>query len=185
MKNLNQLVVTYKQTKDKEILNQIFSLLNKTIHDKATYIFYRKKFYKNKNCFYLFKIKTLQLNDIENELKLLILKLIEKTDINKPFDKYLFSSIWNWGKSLSSLCEEINYRSIFQYEDKLTVQPNIDIYNLERLCTTKQEQMIIEMIKESPKIKQSEMAERLEVTQSRIAQILKKLRKKIRKYIQT
>jgi predicted XRE-type DNA-binding protein len=186
MKNLNQLVITYKQTKDKEILNQIFSLLNKTIHDKATYLFYRRKYKKNNKWFYLSELGTLTVGDIEDELKLLILKLIQKTDITKPFDKYFFCSIWNWGKSLAYLYDiELNKSIISKYEEKLTIQPNIEIYNLERLDTTEQEKMLIKMIKENPRATQTQMAERLGVTQSRVSQIVKKLRKKIRKHIET
>jgi predicted DNA-binding protein (UPF0251 family) len=185
MKNLNQLVINYKQTKDKEILNQIFSLLNKTIHDKATYLFYRRKFKKNNKWFYLSELGTLTVGDIEDELKLLILKLIQKADTTKPFDKYLFGSIWNWGKSLSHLCGEISKPLSLELEETTVTEPNIEIYNLEGVDMNYNEKRIIELIKENPKQTQMQMAERLGVTQSRVSQIVKKLRKKIRKHIET
>jgi RNA polymerase sigma factor (sigma-70 family) len=44
MKNLNELVVTYKKTKDQKILEQILKSLNKLLHEKAKYIYYKQKF---------------------------------------------------------------------------------------------------------------------------------------------
>ncbi|MFA5154773.1 MAG: hypothetical protein WC554_19665 [Clostridia bacterium] len=189
MKTLNNLIIEYKNKKEEKTLNKIFVLLQKTIHDKSTYIFYRKKFHKNNKWFRLCELGTITIDDVENELRLLILELINKTDINKPFDKYLYSSIWNWGDSLLYLCEETNKTNISDNEEyfssNLSKNPDIEIYNLERIKMTEQEKIIVEKLKINPKIKQSQLAERLRVTQARVSQIIKKLRIKIKKYIET
>jgi RNA polymerase sigma factor (sigma-70 family) len=115
MDNLDQLVKEYKQTTDKNILNQIFKLLKPTVVDKARFIFYKQKFIKdtkvmrlfdqekkkfiNKECNTYFKladVKLMEFEDVMQEINLLVLKLIDNYDTNLAFSHYLVSSLKNW-----------------------------------------------------------------------------------------
>jgi predicted XRE-type DNA-binding protein len=195
MNNLNQLVITYKQTKDNNLLNKILKTLMPLIIKKSTYLFYRKKYNQHDKIFYLYELGTITLEDIKQELSMFTIKTINKYEYKPKFNfiSYYLYCIWHWGKNLIKLCDEYkkvsynkeNEQDYSSENSEPFSLPDIDIYNLERLKTTKQELIIMEMIKDNPKIKQSQMAERLGVTQSRVSQIVKKLRKKIRKYIQT
>jgi len=40
--NINQLIKDYKQTGKKELMDQIYNILNPILQEKASYIYYRK-----------------------------------------------------------------------------------------------------------------------------------------------
>jgi len=70
MKNLNNLVIQYKETKDKKILDEIFDNLKSLIEKKARFIFYRKKYPLNmyNKCHYCKECKNdKQLKDMIKE----------------------------------------------------------------------------------------------------------------------
>jgi len=118
MDNLTQLAKQYKSTKDPNISNQIFKLLDNAIKQKASYVFYKQKFIKDRNkvhemeifdkesksfksklvpsCFRLCDTKKIDLEDIIQECNLFILELLEKYNPKKPFENYLFSSLKDW-----------------------------------------------------------------------------------------
>jgi len=118
MDKLTKLAKEYKKTKDSKICQEIFTLLDKTIKDKANYMFYKQKFIKDKNitytmeifdkdsktfkekeipsCFRLCDIKKFDLEDIIQELNLLILELLNNYDARRPFKNYLFYTLKVW-----------------------------------------------------------------------------------------
>ncbi len=183
MKNLDNLIIQYQKTKDKKTLNDIFILLKPIIKSKSSYVFYRKNLRKNDQTFKLYELGTITINDIEQELRVLILRLINDYNGKASFSTYLYSSIWNWGNSLSYLYEGFKTTFLPEDDEQLITNPNIEIYNLEGVNMTYTEKRIFELFKENQYIKQSQIAERLGVTQARLSQIIKKFRKKITKYL--
>lgn len=188
MKYLNQLIIKYRKTLDRKILSEIFTILQPVIIKKSKYVFYRKLFHKNYRTFYLSELGTIEVEDVKNELRLFILELINKTDIEKPFDKYLYSSIWNWGNSLvelhdSNIREKSKNVDDGYYDNLAVVNPQVNKYNWENMNLNEIERKIVEILKENHHIKQSQLAVLLGVTQARISQIFKVLRQKIKRYL--
>lgn len=194
--NLNNLIVQYKQTGDKKILNDIFSLLKNTIKEKSKYVYYHQRFNAKNLRFKLVDTKQIELIDIIQELNLFIMKLIDRCEIDKPFDKYLFSSLWNWkptiinrefkqnvrNKSLSDIDEEqfdVNFPApITEEETKEKETINTDDM-FKKL--TKREKKVIELLKNNPELNQFQLAEILGVTQQNISLIMQSLQKKYKK----
>lgn len=187
MKDLTKLVLEYQKTKDENILTTILKDLKPLINKKATYLFYRQKFRKNNKEFYLNELGTLTLEDIRQELNLFTIHIINKYKLDSDFIAYYISSIWYWGRDLKNMSGDVG--NVFLDDTKeitdkeLTTQPNIELYNLEGVKMNYQEQRVMELLKENNQIKQSQIAERMGVTQSRVSQIIKKLRKKVKKYL--
>jgi len=121
MDKLTQLAKQYKKTKDKNICQQIFNLLDNAIKQKASYVFYKQKFIKDRNkvyemeifnresksfqkklvpsCFRLCDTKKLELEDVAQELNLKILELLNNYNVKKPFRNYLFYTLKRWRPS--------------------------------------------------------------------------------------
>jgi RNA polymerase sigma factor (sigma-70 family) len=194
MSNLTELVRQYKKTKRKNILNEVFKLIDKNLQKRAEYLFYQQKFKINKKVVRLSEIKKVELEDITQELRLAVLKLIEKYDVKKPFENYFYSSLQFWfpefirqrnsRESLGILTEsemttEENESSVF---DNLTTQP---IYPEEELDVdtmfddlSDMEKKVVDLLSQFPEKNQSEVAEILEVTPQRVNEIILNLRKK-------
>ena len=215
MNNLNELAKEYKQTKSQVILNNIFKLLYKALKDKASYVFYKQNFFKEKRTTEIFNRKTkrfekkeeiitiklyntkkIELEDIEQELKLKVMELLTNFDVKKPFENYLFSTLKNWRPSyvqevnfmkgldtinesdLNNKDEEnINLDNFPAPEQKIEEPTNYEILfqNL-----TIQERFLINILRRCPNKKQQELADIIGVTHQRIDQILKVLRKKVK-----
>ena len=95
MKNLNELVKQYKKTELQETFSQIFELLEETIVKKAKYVFYKQRFFSDESL-KLCDTKKVELEDIKQELRLEIIEWINRCKRSLPFDKYLYSNLWNW-----------------------------------------------------------------------------------------
>lgn len=191
---LNELVLEYKTKKNSQTLNKIFLDLSKMIHNKAKFVFYQQKFSAKKFVFKLVDTKKIELEDVEQELNLFILKLIDKCDINKPFDKYLYSSIWLWvpkfvnkdfinslrnvpifDTDLDGDDANIKKLDILRVFSKFDEEVDLD-YLFENL--TDDEKKLLNILQKNSEIKQSELADIFKVTQPRIAQLYESIRVK-------
>jgi hypothetical protein len=214
MKTLNELAIEYKKTKNKIILNQLFVLLQSLVKAKAKHTFYKRKFVKRMidvemldnegtqkiiqrlpQCFKLVDTHLLELEDVEQELNLEILSLLEKYDVSRPFDKFLYSSLWNWkpnfinkdfinqlgNVSLSAMTEEDNENS--ELMNNFAVYPKFDeTFDVCDMFSdlTELEEKLLNLLKVSPDANQTQLAKKLYVTQARVSQMLTEIRKKYR-----
>jgi len=192
--NLNELVVEYKKTNNSKILEEIFIKLKRTIHEKAQYVFYHQKFQAKNFKFRLVDTKQVDLEDVEQELNLKILELINSFDVEKEFDKYLYGTLWIWKprfvnsdfirnlKNVSSI-ETDDEGNEFSIIDGIAVLPKqheeINVNDL-FVDLTEQEKILLNILKENPEINQSELSEKIEVTQPRISQLYDSIRKKLK-----
>lgn len=188
---LNELVVIYKKEKDKKVLEQIFSILEKTIKDKAKYVFYKQKFRIKNSEFRICDTKQVELEDVIQELYLKVLKLIENCDINKPFDVYLYSALWCWkpsflnidffnnwlNKSLNCIVDEDGEEVYYDIPVFPKFEEEINIDDL-FFDLTKDERKLLNLLKDDPELTQTELAKYLGVTQQRISQFYESIRKK-------
>jgi len=240
MNNLEQLVKQYKRTKDKEILNQIYSLLNFTIKKKAKYIYERKYFPFNlyhkckycRNCkktinqtknqrkiicenceickcekgaFNLKQKNLCNLEDVEQDIWIFILETINNYDIKRPFNEYLYSGLWNYipsfltqnfvdsikNKTLDKIIDnreiERNLLNSQNTENNLEIESKEIAFNIKRFltdCESEKEKEIIRMYMENNKITEEEIGKKLGITHQAVSLILKKIRKKLKKYLQ-
>lgn len=194
MSNLTNLVRKYKQTKSKKLLNQIFILVEKDIKKKATYIFYQQKFRINKQLTKLSQTNKIELEDIEQELRLEVLKLIEKYNARKPFENYFYSTLQYWfpefirinnkreNFGIQTESELINEGEEVTIFDNLTTEPirPKEELNLDKMFKnlTKQEKKLLNLMIKFPQFNQSELANRLGVTQQYISELLIEIKKK-------
>jgi len=212
MKTLNELAIEYKTTKNKETLNQIFVSLQKTIKEKTTHTFYKRKFVRAMidvevmndegtkkimkrlpQCFTLYGTKLIELEDVEQELNLEILNIIERYDISRPFDKFLYSSIWLWQPnfvnkdfinqlsniSLSTAEGEGQYNE--ELINNLSVMPQFDeSFDVRELFTnlTETEEKLLNILKNNSGLKQAQLVKIMGVTKQRISQLFKSIQKK-------
>jgi RNA polymerase sigma factor (sigma-70 family) len=121
-----------------------------------------------------------------------IMRIIKKYKCKKPFDNYLFASLWNWkphflnkkfynylkNNSAEIIDEEGNEKSLIEnipQEENTTAE--LDFKEMfENLNET--EKKVINLLTENNDIKQSEIAEIIGVTQQRISQIIDEIKKK-------
>ena len=189
---LNELVVEFKKTKNSQILNQIFTSLSKVIHEKSKYIFYQQKFSAKKYVFRLVDTKQVDIMDVEQELNLFTLELINRCDINKPFDKYFYSSIWLWKPKFINQDFVNSLRNVsdiklsdegdeYSLIDGVATFPKFDEpINLDDLFDnlSDNERKILNILKDNPKTTQEKIAQVLGVTRERVSQIYVDIRKK-------
>ena len=194
---INEMVVEYKKTKNSQTLNQIFISLSKVIHEKAKYVFYQEKFHASNFAFKLVDTKKIDLEDVVQELNLLALELINKCDIDKPFDKYFYSSIWYWHPRFvnKDFINSLKNCPIFDTDldgddanenklDILRVFPKFEeeIYLDDLFANlTEDERKLLIILQKNPSIKQSELVGIFKVTQPRISQMYDSIRKKYKK----
>ncbi|HUS50125.1 MAG TPA: winged helix-turn-helix transcriptional regulator [Candidatus Paceibacterota bacterium] len=192
MKNLNELVKQYKKTELQETFSQIFELLEETIVKKAKYVFYKQRFFSDESL-KLCDTKKVELEDIKQELRLEIIEWINRCKRSLPFDKYLYSNLWNWKPKsinkdfLESLKIISIYRKTEEGEDENVIeriptpeQKIEDLTNYDEMFEnlTIIEKMIINILRENSKATQQQIAEIIGVTQQQIVKYLKKIRKK-------
>ena len=192
MQDLNELVKMYKVSKDKKLIEQIFIMLKKVIDKKAEYTYYQRRFKIGKKYIRLSENNQIALEDVKQELYLDILRYIDRYDTSKLFDTYLFSSIWNWKPSFitNELANQSKNVSIYKVDDEGNednliehiatfneIDNQIDIDDLFD-GLTEQEKILLNILKENSTIKQSELAEKLEVTQQYVSLLYESIRKK-------
>lgn len=191
MKTLNELAVEYNQKKEGAVLLEIYKKLEKTITEKAKFVFYQKKFrYGIK----LVNTKQVDFEDIKQELYLEILRLLNNLDPKKSFETYLYSTLWNWDASriinqdFYNQLKNVNMITADEADeedtpiiDTIATLPKFDEEEeIEHLFTklTSTEKKIIEILRLNSKIKQPELAKILKVTQQAVSKIFVSLRKK-------
>jgi RNA polymerase sigma factor (sigma-70 family) len=193
MKTLNELAIEYKQTKDSKICNQIFELLKDKIKEKVKYIFYQQSFFGEKNVI-LSKTKKVEIGDVAQELNLFVLELLEKYDITKPFENYLYHSLSLWKPNFINInflreitgtiseTDMVDEEGNSTFENTAITNPSQmeGIINYETLFKklTLEEKMIINILRKNPDLNQSEVARRVGLSRERISQIYESLRKK-------
>lgn len=155
MNNITLLVIKYKKSKDKIILNQILANLENLINKKSKYIYY-KKWYplslynkckyclncnKNKSyckkclkclCqkgyFNLYTNHLCELEDVKNELYIKVLKSVEYYNEPEDFKKYLITTLWNWQPAFitADFVRNVNTQSLYII-DKEGEEKELDI----------------------------------------------------------
>ena len=200
MKNLSDLVEEYQVTKSSLILDEIASILHPLIKEKSSYIFYRKYYCiylegKKKGYFNLSRLRYISLEDIEQDLWLTIFGIIKKYNPKKSFHPYLYGTLWQWKPSFinEDFIRQITVKRLYiidtqgisqdmeieDYKDnskvKLILKNNWDKLN-------KDEQNILNEILNNLNIQNKELANKLKLTESRITQILAKLRETLKPF---
>ena len=223
MENLTPLIREYKQTNNPALLNKIYQELNPLIQTKASFIFY-KKYYPlslynrcypcqictnqlNSNCktckkctctkgtFNLYKSHLCEIEDVESDLWLEILKIIKSYDVTRDFDTYLYASIWNILPSFLTMdfIKSIKTNSLTKIDkssgDDFQLQPlveelenavekNVKLELMFTSCKTDTERNILKLI--SAGYNQKEIGEQLKVTPQYIGQVMKLVKERIK-----
>ena len=197
MEKVEELAKQYKKTKKQELLNQIFIRLQNIIKKKADFIFYQKKFNCNGKIFRLNDIKKCELNDVLQELNLEVLRIIDNYDTKKPFKNYFFATLWDWRPSFirtGTFFQEMNIlnESNFTKEDNENIfdsfasqAPETLLSNIEDSFKdlTKEEKKVLLLLDKNSHLNQSQIAQKLKVTQQRVSQIMQSLQKKYNPYL--
>jgi RNA polymerase sigma factor (sigma-70 family) len=209
MNKINELVIQYQKTKDKNILNEIFKELESTIDDIAKKTFYRKEFIKRiynveiydkkkeklitkqkKDYFKICDTRKLTIKDIKQELYIFILELINKCKSNKPFENYLYSSISKWIPSFinEEFIKNLDTQSIYKINeegeeinlvDEIPSQEEPEIEFKQDL--TDFEQKVWDLKINNLNLSQEEIAKELDVDQATISRAFADIKKKLQK----
>lgn len=145
-----------------------------------------------------FNLKRNQLcdyEDVENDLWLEILRIIKNYNITKNFDTYLYASLWEWRPSFvnKNLLKEIETRSLTRSEECDSISEDVPDYTsgeqnqlgwkieeIERICKTKNEQLVLSILLSNNRLNQEEIATKANLTRQTVSKIIKTLRKKIK-----
>ena len=201
MNDLTNLIVEYKKTKSKQILNQIFDLLKSIIEKKAQYIYYRKYFHislyhdnKKIGTFNLFKSRGCEYEDVEQDLNVKIMRIINNFNVKKDFRSYLFASLWNWMPSFvtKNFVDNLNNKNLYPSSamvgnemtinirnniDKNYIKTKIKIQDLSKKLHRDIEKKVLFNLLNKKGLKQTEIAKKLGITQQRVSQIIIKFKK--------
>lgn len=195
MKTLDEQVLEYKKTKDRNLLNNLFITLQPMIKKKSEYVFYHKKFNCGNYSIRLCDTKKVELDDIIQELNLEILRLIEDYDITRPFKNYFFATLWDWrpafirtgnfGKEINMVISEnmlatdenVNFLDNMADPNSIQVQDDTPIFQ-KFTDLTEEEKKVMNLLMKNNKMNQSQIAKIIGVTQPRVSQIIKKLKDK-------
>jgi len=230
MDNYTELVREYKKTNSPALMNKIYQELNPLVQTKASFIFYRKYYplslynlcYPCQKCdnklesncktckkctcitgtFNLSKTGLCEVEDVENDLWIEILRIIKNYDVTKDFDTYLYSCIWNvipsfltmdFIKSLQHKSLDIplgDFKDYENEEDRTPTDCTSDSllekkFNLEVIfdsCKTEIEKNVLKAI--SAGYNQREIAEQLKVTPAYISMLIKDVKERIKKIVE-
>jgi RNA polymerase sigma factor (sigma-70 family) len=209
-KELDLLAKEYVKNKDRNVLTKIFNILKYIIKKKAAYIYYVNIFHEGKIVghqimqpqnkkvpiheftFKLSETGQVDLEDIEQELALEIIRILNKWNPKYPFDTYLFGALWQW---LPKFARKNKFLKVFKLnsmniidengEEKSLIDgiPATEIKNEENLIDlfenlTENEKKIIILYQENLNITQTEIAMALGITQSGVCRLLQGLKKK-------
>jgi RNA polymerase sigma factor (sigma-70 family) len=195
MKTLDELALEYKKTKNKNLLNNLFILLQPMLKKKSEYIFYHKQFKCGNSSVRLCNTKKVELDDIIQELNLEVLRIIDNYDVSRPFKNYFFSTLWDWrpdfirtgnfGKEINMVISENilatdeNTNFLDNMADPNSVQATDDTPIFQKFTDlTDQEKKVMNLLMKNNKINQSQIAKIIGVTQQRVGQIINKLKNK-------
>lgn len=186
----------YRKTNDPKLLTEIMNTLENVITNKAKYVYYHQTITCQGKTFNLFRTNLTTFEDVKQELYLTILEKINTYDVTKPFLTYLYSSIWHWKPSFvnrdfvnqlrtykeSELATEDNPQPLINIAKFYEIDYDILWGKIEVLkLLDEQEQEIIDQIFINPNAKQKDIAKILKLSESRISQIIKNIKRKIRK----
>jgi len=138
-----------------------------------------------------------ELEDVENDIWLEILRIIENFDITKDFNPYLFSCLWEFipsfitkdfvksisNKPLIQKDEEGNETEIDVSNEQEETKPKPSIQEILKVCKTEMEKKVCELYLTNPNLSQEEIAEKLETYKMNISRIINKLRKRLKKFV--
>jgi len=155
-KKITNLVITYKQTKDKKILDEILEILNPIIQKKASYIYYKKwyplnYFNKCKHCqhcknknrtickeckkcicskgyFNLKKNNLFELSDVKNDLVLKVLELIKQFDVTRDFYTFFGAVLFDWRPSFitQDFIKSFSHQRIYNEIENNEIECNLE-----------------------------------------------------------
>jgi RNA polymerase sigma factor (sigma-70 family) len=164
---------------------------NVEVFDKKT-----KKFVVMKKRKYIKLCETGQiaLEDVEQELNLKLLQVINNYDEAKgTFDTYFFATLWNYvpefiNQEFLDQLKNVKTYSINEDGDEASIVDNIAVFSefeeeinphdlFENL--TPQETEVLNLLLKNPKLNQTQVAEKIGVTHSRVSAIYIALRKKV------
>jgi len=206
---LDRLAKEYIETKDKTILVKIFKLLKHILKQKASFVYYQKTFHEGKltghikaldgkktpvyeHNFRLVDTKQTELEDVEQELAIEVIRILKKYKPTESFETYLFAAIWNWTPKFARKNKFFNYlkfNSMNVVDDTGKEKSLIDDIPQEKSVAdenftdmfenlNENEIKIINLFQENGNIKQTEIARIIGVTKQRVKQILQGLKKK-------
>jgi RNA polymerase sigma factor (sigma-70 family) len=192
MININELAIQYKKNPTKQLLDKLFYELRFIIKNKATFIYYQKKYRYGKKTLVLSETNQTTMDDVKQDMCFEIMRIIKKYNCKKPFDNYLFASLWNWkphflnkkfynylkNNPAEVIDEEGNEKSLIEnIPQPETTTSELDFKEMfENLNET--EKKVINLLIENNNLKQCEIAESIGVSQQRISQILEDIKKK-------
>jgi RNA polymerase sigma factor (sigma-70 family) len=224
---IEQKIKEYRKTKNREILNEIVKLLSSIVIEKAMYIYYKRPFYvyikgdiikyeipdvrklikkfkddkeeqKHFIKFKLSQIQSIDYEDVEQSLWVIVIKMIENYKLDKPFKNYFLSTIWNWTPSFinSNLIrelanvsinnsmdlqenegEDLSYEEIL--EDKNNNQEEIELFNTLKEKLTNEEFKVCKLLYDGYSLR--EIAKKLKCSAENVRLIKEKIKNKLDK----
>jgi len=199
---LTNLVIDYQETKAQAVLSAIFKLLEKTIKDKAKYIYNTKYFpishyygaSEKKGTFNLRKSNLCDIEDVRQELIVEVIRIINNFNpkLNKKFMRYLLSCVWNWRPAfitadfIGQITSEKLYKINSEGEEELTEQLmpedlnrkfiDIDLAGIESELTTPLEKKVLSVLLNSKGLTQVEIAKEAGVSKQMIGMVIAKIK---------
>ena len=182
LNELDQLVIKYKQRKDKNILGQIFIILGSTIKEKAKYVFYEQTF-NISNCeFKLVDIKKVELDDVIQELSMEIIEWINDFKPKAPFSHFLNqcleSNKWRPKFLNADFVKSIKTTSIYksvendENEEEINIAENIPCQEEVKIEfypeLTEKEQEVWELMQGNLNLSQEEISIELGISQKTV-----------------
>jgi len=148
-----------------------------------------------KGYFNLNKNNLCDYEDIENDIWLEILRVVDNFDIDKDFNTYLFSCLWEFmpsfitkdfvksltNKSLTQKDEEGNETQIDIPDESEEVKLSLE--DIFKECKTKKEKKLITLFLKDKKMTQEEAGKIMKLSQQSISLIFNRLQKKLKKYL--
>lgn len=149
-----------------------------------------------KGFFNLKKDGLCDLEDVENDIWLEVLRVIDNFNSEKDFNIYLFSCLWEFipsfitknfvksllHKSLTKIDEEGNETEI-EILDESKEKPKLSIEEILKVCKTKKEKELINLFISDKSMNQQKAGEIMGKSQQSISLILNRLQKKLRNII--
>lgn len=188
--NINKLVKDFKETGKKEIMNEIYKILNPILESKGRYIFNRKVYKKNNKYINLKETNMIAEDDIFQELWVLVMEIIENYIPEKPFMNYFYSTLWHFRPSF--IDQNFLFQNNIVLESSLVTEENLN--PLDNMIKTEpnqepefeelndRENEIVKIIFCDSSIKQGELAKKMKISQQSISNIMIEIRKKIKNY---
>jgi len=167
---------------DKPLENKLAEISRKKICSDCLKCTCRKGYFNLKeNCL-------CEYEDVEQDLKLLVLNIINNYDITrKNFESYFYSSIWNYRPLFITThfvnSIENNGLEAITEENEPREERSILIDDIFDACKTKNERKICKLYLQNLHITEEELGKKLKMTKQGASKIIKKLRERLKKYL--